>query len=445
MIHYSDDELSWHSLKPEGEIRTHLERCVMCRERYEHVQDIDDALAEAGTWMFHADLRTGGDPVRARLQEVASRLAQEIAEAKEALDPLISEPLRFVWEDISRTPIHSTAGAVHVLCDAAHASCEREPVHARNLADAALAIATSLSAEEHYLGAKVHQLVGLAQKERGNAFRYLGDFRAALLALDDAKRAYDRAGVSPWDEAALLYTRGVVLYRSARPEDAEKCADQSAALFLSVSDRTRYLHACMLRATVRYWQQDFAGARDDYRGLLACAEEEGDEVLVARLSSAAANCELDLGDSKSAEPALVAALHVFKNARIATEIARVRWALARIPLIEGRFAVATALLRASKLECERLGLTNDAALVTLDLAEVLVATGTNLQEVQKLCRELFKVFKAAGMINEALTALAYLREAVRARTITREKIRHVRRFLARLEEQPAIRFEPPEK
>jgi hypothetical protein len=46
------------------------------------------------------------------------------------------------------------------------------------------------------------------------------------------------------------------------------------------------------------------------------------------------------------------------------------------------------------------------------------------------------------MVNEALTALAYLREATRARTITPEKVRHVRRFLTRLEDQPTLRFDP---
>ena len=87
---------------------------------------------------------------------------------------------------------------------------------------------------------------------------------------------------------------------------------------------------------------------------------------------------------------------------------------------------------------------NDAALVTLDLADVLVAMHANPVEVQKLCREAYAAFKKVGMVNEALTALAYLREAARAKTITREKIRHVRRFLLQVQEQPTIAFDVPE-
>ena len=198
----------------------------------------------------------------------------------------------------------------------------------------------------------------------------------------------------------------------------------------------------MLRATVRYWRQDFVGALDDYRALLAGAIEEGDDLLAARLSSAAANCELDLGDARAPEPALLRALQVFQREGMETEVARTRWPLARVPLLEGRFDVAVEMLRACRLEASRLGLTNVAAFITLDLVEALVAMGSKLQEVQKLCRDLFTTFRAAGMVNDALTALAYLREATRARTITAEKVRHVRRFLVRLEDQPALRFAP---
>ncbi|HSY51226.1 MAG TPA: hypothetical protein VLC46_20640 [Thermoanaerobaculia bacterium] len=371
------------------------------------------------------------------------RLGNETAEAERSLELLIANSLPFIWKDVSRERGVRTAGAVRVLCAWANDACERDPLHALNLADAATAVAASFDESEHYLGIKVHQLLGHAWKERANALRYLGRFPGALDALDQAKMAYERAGANPSDLALLLYTRGIILYRSAHAGEAENCADQAAAIFEATGDRVRYLHARMLRATIRYSRQDFAGARDDYLGLLPDAEIEGDEVLAARLSSAAATCELDLGNGTAAERPLLDALRVFEREGMKTEVARMHWALARVPLTDGRFAFAIAQLRACRLECEHLGLENAHAYISLDLAEALVATGTNLQEVEKLCRELLATFRAAEMVNEALTALAYLEEATRARTITSAKVRHVRQFLTCLEDQPTLRFDRP--
>lgn len=442
MIHYSDDELAWHALNSRSDIAAHLDECADCAARYADVQRFDDALSSVGTWTQPHNLRSTEDVTRSHLREIARRVAKETAEAERSLGQLVANPLPFIWKDVSRKRGFRTAGAVRVLCLAANDTCERDPLHALNLADAAIAIATSFNEAEHYLGIKVYQLLGHAWKERANAFRYLGRFPSALDALDQAKRAYERADANPVDLAVLLYMRGIVLYRSARASEAEACAEEAAAIFLATGDRVRHLHARMLRASVRYWRQDYAGARDDYRGLLVYANEEGDDVLAARLSSAAANCELDRGDAKSAEPALLDALRVFERKGMETEVARARWALARVALIDGRFAPAISQLRASRLECQQLGLADDDAYVALDLVEALVATGANPQELQKLCRELFATFRAAGMLNDALTALAYLREATRARTLTREKVRRVRRFLTRLEDQPTLRFDP---
>jgi tetratricopeptide (TPR) repeat protein len=442
MIHYSDDELAWHALRPSGDIAAHLAECTDCAARYADIQRFDEDLSSIGTWTEPRNLRNIEDVARSHLREIARRLANETAEAERSLGKLVSNPLPFIWKDVSRKRGFRTAGAVRVLCLAANDACERDPLHALNLADAAVAIAASFSDTEHYLGIKVHQLLGHAWKERANALRYLGRFPAALDALDHAKRAYERADANPFDLAVLLYMRGVVLSRSARADGAEKCADEAAKIFQATGDRVRYLHARMLRATVRYSQQNFASARDDYRQLLIEARQERDDLLAARLSSAAARCELELGNAKSAEADLLDALRVFEHHNMVTEVARLNWALARVPLVEGRFEVAIVKLRTARLEADRLGLATVVAYVTLDLVEALVATDARLPEVQKLCRDVFTTFKASGMVNEALTALAYLREATRARTLTPEKVRRVRRFLIQFEEQPTLRFDP---
>lgn len=439
MIHYSDDELSWHTLRAEGEIERHVEGCEDCARRLGDIVLTDADLSERGTWSFPADLRRGGDRVREELEDMASRLAQETADARVALREIISQSVKFAYDGIE--PALQTAGAVLVLCEAAHEAAQREPVHGRNLADAALAIGNRLSATDHYLGKTVNQLIGLAQKERANAFQYLGNLSAALDALDGARVAHRRAEVSDWEQATLLYTRGTVLYRSAHP-DAAACADESAAVFARLDDWTRFTHARMLWAAIRYWAQDYLAARDEYRCLIPLAERERDEVLVARLSASATNCDLEMGDAGGAEKALLPALTVFERSGLLPDAAIVRWALARIPILRGEIAAGTKMLRDCKLQCERLELTNDAALITLDLVEVLLLTEPDRREIKILCHEIERLFRRQGMLNQAEAAMTYLRAAIRNRTVKPDLVRHVRRFLARLAQQPTVRFRP---
>jgi hypothetical protein len=52
-------------------------------------------------------------------------------------------------------------------------------------------------------------------------------------------------------------------------------------------------------------------------------------------------------------------------------------------------------------------------------------------------------FLMAGKVNSALTALAYLKEAVAAGQPSPVQLAHVRKFVSRCEHQPHLAFLPP--
>lgn len=85
---------------------------------------------------------------------------------------------------------------------------------------------------------------------------------------------------------------------------------------------------------------------------------------------------------------------------------------------------------------------SDAALVRLDIVEVLLALGQRRQIVQ-LASRLFDVFKKAGMITGQLTAIAFIKEAAAAGMLTPAGVNAVRTFLRRAERQPELAFVPP--
>src|SRR5438034_1114107 len=72
----------------------------------------------------------------------------EYVEARAALGPLMGDTVGFIRERVEHHQEYRTTGAVRVLSEAANTACERNPLHARNLADAAVAIAEQLSSDD---------------------------------------------------------------------------------------------------------------------------------------------------------------------------------------------------------------------------------------------------------------------------------------------------------
>jgi hypothetical protein len=84
----------------------------------------------------------------------------------------------------------------------------------------------------------------------------------------------------------------------------------------------------------------------------------------------------------------------------------------------------------------------DAALAGLDSADALLALGRTA-EIVELTARLFRVFQDAGMVTGTLTAMAYLKEAASAGTLTPAVLQSVRTFLRRAGREPELLFAPP--
>jgi hypothetical protein len=72
---------------------------------------------------------------------------------------------------------------------------------------------------------------------------------------------------------------------------------------------------------------------------------------------------------------------------------------------------------------------------------LLAAGRTN--EIVELTSRLFRVFTKAGMLTGALTAMAYIREAAEAGTLTPAAVETVRTFLHKVQRTPELLFAPP--
>jgi hypothetical protein len=95
-----------------------------------------------------------------------------------------------------------------------------------------------------------------------------------------------------------------------------------------------------------------------------------------------------------------------------------------------------------RAEYLRFGMNTDAALAVLDVVRIKVALG---EEIAHLASELVDTFAKAGMTQNALEALAYLREQADAGRASEHTVKRVTAYLRELRLRPAALFlRPPE-
>ena len=124
-----------------------------------------------------------------------------------------------------------------------------------------------------------------------------------------------------------------------------------------------------------------------------------------------------------------------------TETVRIRWNVAVMLAEAGKVTDACDRLRDLTGEMEHLGMTSEAALAGLDVAELLLAQN-RYEEVAEICRSTMEAFEFAGLsyTTRALTALAYIREAATQRRADRTLVRNVRDYIQKLPRQPDLLF-----
>jgi len=98
-------------------------------------------------------------------------------------------------------------------------------------------------------------------------------------------------------------------------------------------------------------------------------------------------------------------------------------------------------LRDLTREMDQLGMTSEAALANLDVAELLLVQN-QYAEVDEICSSTMQVFERAGLsyTARALTALAYIREAAMQRRADRTLVQNVREYIRKLPRQPHLLF-----
>jgi tetratricopeptide (TPR) repeat protein len=310
---------------------------------------------------------------------------------------------------------------------------------------------TSLSVEiaerldpRNYPSDTVVRLRGTAWRDRAFALYYTGAFSAAEAALAVAEQHLSACVVNEYDLGRLGIVRALVLRAFERFDEASRVASTSAEAFSRFEDLHRLASARIAEAHLLFSLGHYKRAETQLleveRQIAATPYADTHSRVLGNL----AYCTRMLGNVEGAIAYYEAAAALSNDLGIETEAVRLRWGVAATLVDAGRLSEAQERMFAILPEFERLGMSSEAAVISLNIAELLAAD-ERYDEVQVVCTSAMDIFRRAGTAytSRALTALAFMNEAAAHRRATPTMVRNVRDYIRRLPSEPNLLFAPP--
>jgi len=283
------------------------------------------------------------------------------------------------------------------------------------------------------------RLVAYALAHLANAYRVLGKHREAELLFGKAGRLWNSPGAAAADPGVLDPGRIFDLKASLR-KDQRKLPEALALL-----DRAFPISRVPGRILVsRSLVLSLMGFYEEAITTLQRAAEfllngEPRDEFVLKLNMGVNLCHLLRFDA-AAELA-DAAFKIAVDSKNQIDILRSRWLRARVLAGQGDRSAALSIYRNLVNKFVKLGMTYDLALVTLELAALLLALG-QISECRSLTVGLPAYFEAKGIHKEALAALKVFTDSVHLEAATEELARQVAAFLYLARGNPGLRFVP---
>jgi tetratricopeptide (TPR) repeat protein len=419
----------------------HLPSCKACSEKLQSMRAIAGSLRDRTVWDTR---RLAEEPSRqtiANLRAFADRMADEDTHAERYLRDLLEGPRETWMSKLSAHPEYRTAGVVRKLIAAASRAVDTMPPDAVEMTGLATEIADHLDAAT-LPSDTVTRLRGQAWRERAYSLFYTGDYGKAVESVQHAEAALSRCGVNEYDVARVLMVKAMVSRALDRFEEASGALFTASTTFALAGDAQRSMSTRLMQALVQYRRGKYAEALEI---LLELEERAGnDAVLLSHIVANIAECYRELRNFELAFAYLGLAAEIWRDLGNRPEAARVRMNSGIMLSEAGRFEEALVRLVEARSEFSDCGMTAAAAFNEVHIAELQIARG-NFDEAEVACRAALDLYSISGATYtaRAVTALAYLREAVSSRKATTGLVRQIRSYVSRLPAEPALLFAHP--
>jgi tetratricopeptide (TPR) repeat protein len=412
MKHPGEERLLAHVERLDPEVAEHVRFCGPCARILTEFRELALALTDTTAWPNQSAESLPFDPNAEHEDESsAEALLEDLKEAPVA-----------TWR--GRFPRRS--GSARTLLRHAHSLLETDPRRAQAIADLALLLVTDVADEQER-----HYLRGWAHRERANALRYQGQLPEALQALDRAAEFFGKLPTGDFDLGTLLYIRSTVFREQGHFPEAKKAAQQAERIFAEFGDSVRQTHARLALANIANDEGDLETACAIYQELLVTPAISDDELFHSRVLHNLGCALMLMNDTEGAREHLTNALRTYSKLGLETEVARMRWNLAKVTIAEGHSAAAQAELEEAIGELTSHGMRGDAAMARLELAELLLRD-EDREAAGAHCVAVLDDLLAAGMNVRAATAMALLREAAASDEITADLVRQTREMIEQL-------------
>jgi tetratricopeptide (TPR) repeat protein len=366
------------------------------------------------------------------------RLARERREAPGRWSELEADaPTRWEWRVRNEARFQSYGLAEHLVEE-----CRRlwsdDPVRAQTLAELAVTVIGTLDPKEH-LAVALSDLEAEAWGCVANCLRIRSDVRRVEEIFELAEELRLQGGGDPLEEAMLLDLRGSYLIDQRRFKAAEKVLRRAIRLFGKAGDRHREGRTTMKFARLYREKGETAEAirtLERARSLVDPHQEPRSRLLVEQNLAVYLR---EAGRLAEAERAVEMAHELAEASGSRLDRLRVRWTEGLLRHEARHLAPAVAALQAVRAGFVSEGLAYDAALVSLDLAAIVLDAGDRTQ-ARRLAHEIVPLFTARGIHREAAAALAVLQRALQADTADAVLVADVAAYLHRARENPVLRF-----
>jgi tetratricopeptide (TPR) repeat protein len=439
--HYDEESLiaMLHAGDASASSDPHLSGCTSCTDMLESYRVISEVLGAKIVWEpQEMPNEAGAARGVAAIRAFATSMERENEDADALVTELLSSPRQWWVATVERDKRYHTAGVVTRLVEASEGQVHVAPLDAVELAAAAIAVGNELPVEDGTL-----QLLGAAYRQHAYSLFYVGDFVHSLESVELGRSTFEQCTVSAYALARLDIVRALVLGAQNRFNEGIQIARSAAQTFREFGERRRLASALMTYAYLLLSAHNYRDALGVLRDIEKNFEADVDPYTRALTFHNLGACYQGLRDNPSALRYYQISVALYEENHAVTQAAGVRYNVGLLLLAEGKRPEAKKRLSECQVSFQQLGMVHDAVVAGLDLAEIALLEN-NFQEVEELCRAAIRQFEVAGVAHsqEALTALTFLREAAEQRRATQETIWHVKTYIRRLPDQPALLFAP---